>query len=99
MPSANLPSRNPPSSPRCCTAADPPRRRIRRPGVVVSGSTRLLGLGITFWSAQRCLDRQLGIGEMLLLGTVAAGVAGSILALSLAAIGYRALRPQFERMN
>jgi ABC-type bacteriocin/lantibiotic exporter with double-glycine peptidase domain len=68
-------------------------------GVVVSGGTRLLGLAITFWSAQRCLERQLGIGEMLLLGTVAAGVAGSILALSLAAIGYRALRPQFERMN
>jgi ABC-type bacteriocin/lantibiotic exporter with double-glycine peptidase domain len=47
----------------------------------------------------RCLENQLGIGEMLLTTSMAAGLSGSILAMTNSFIGYRALAPQFERMN
>jgi ABC-type bacteriocin/lantibiotic exporter with double-glycine peptidase domain len=68
-------------------------------GVVVSSGTRLLGIGITIWAVYRCLDSQLAIGEMLLLTSMAAGLSGSILAMSGAWIGFRSLAPQFARMD
>jgi ATP-binding cassette, subfamily B, bacterial len=68
-------------------------------GVAVGGATRLLGVGITIWGVYRCLDNQLGIGEMLLTTSMAAGLSGSLLGMANAWIGYRALAPQFERLN
>jgi ABC-type bacteriocin/lantibiotic exporter with double-glycine peptidase domain len=68
-------------------------------GVVVGGGTRLLGVGISIWGVYRCLGSQLGVGEMLLVTSMAAGLSGSILAVSNAWIGFRSLTPQFERMN
>jgi ABC-type bacteriocin/lantibiotic exporter with double-glycine peptidase domain len=68
-------------------------------GVAVGGATRLLGVGITIWGVYRCLESQLGIGEMLLTTSMAAGLSGSLLGMANAWIGYRALAPQFERMN
>jgi ABC-type bacteriocin/lantibiotic exporter with double-glycine peptidase domain len=47
----------------------------------------------------RCLESQLGIGEMLLTTSMAAGLSGSLLGMANAWIGYRALAPQFERLN
>jgi len=68
-------------------------------GLVVGGVSRALSVAVMAWAIYRSVSAELGIGEMILLTSVAAGLSGSLLALSGAWLGYRALQPQFERMN
>jgi ATP-binding cassette, subfamily B, bacterial len=75
------------------------QRAATRRGLLVSGSERVLGIGITVWAVYRCLDTGLGIGEMMLTTTLAAGLSGSILGLGGSFLEFRALEPQFERIN
>ena len=67
--------------------------------VVTGGASRLLGVCITVWGVYRTVQSQLGVGEMLFLTSMSAGLAGSILAIGSTWIGFVALTPQFERMN
>jgi ABC-type bacteriocin/lantibiotic exporter with double-glycine peptidase domain len=67
--------------------------------VITSGGTRILGVGITVWGVYRTVDSQLGVGEMLFITSVSAGLAGSILAIGNSWLGYVSLAPQFERVN
>ncbi len=68
-------------------------------GLVVGGAGRALGLAITIWAIYVCVSNASGIGEMMMITSIAAGLSGSLLALSGAWLGFRALEPQFERMN
>jgi ABC-type bacteriocin/lantibiotic exporter with double-glycine peptidase domain len=68
-------------------------------GVVTSGASRLLGVCITVWGVYRTVQSQLGVGEMLFVTSMSAGLAGAILAIGNTCIGFVALAPQFERMN
>jgi len=68
-------------------------------GVVTGGATRLLGVCITVWGVYRTVQSQLGVGEMLFLTSMSAGLAGAILAIGSTWIGFVSLAPQFERMN
>ena len=68
-------------------------------GVATGGASRLLGVAITVWGVCRTVDNQLGVGEMLFLTSMSAGLAGSILAIGSAWIGFVSLTPQFERVN
>jgi ABC-type bacteriocin/lantibiotic exporter with double-glycine peptidase domain len=66
---------------------------------VVSGAGRALGIAITTWSIYACVASKLGIGEMMMLSSIAAGLSASLLAISGAWLSFRTLEPQFERMN
>lgn len=68
-------------------------------GLVVGGAGRALGLAITTWAIYVCVSNASGIGEMMMITSIAAGLSGSLLALSGAWLGFRALEPQFDRMN
>jgi ABC-type bacteriocin/lantibiotic exporter with double-glycine peptidase domain len=67
--------------------------------LVVSGAGRALGIAITTWSIYACVSSHLGIGEMMMLSSIAAGLSASLLAISGAWLSFRTLEPQFERVN
>ncbi len=67
--------------------------------LVVSGAGRTLGIAITTWSIYACVASHLGIGEMMMLSSIAAGLSASLLAISGAWLSFRTLEPQFDRMN
>jgi len=65
----------------------------------VGGVSRALSVAVMAWAIYRSVSSELGIGEMILLTSISAGLSGSLLSLSGAWLGFRALEPQFERMN
>jgi ATP-binding cassette subfamily B protein RaxB len=67
--------------------------------LTLSGIQRVVGLGVTTWAVLRCVSSELGVGEMFLVTGLAAGLSGSLLALSGSWLGFRALAPQFARLN
>ena len=68
-------------------------------GVFTGGAARLLGVAITVWGVYRTVDSRLGVGEMLMLTSLSAGLSGSILAIGNAWIGFISLAPQLERVD
>ena len=82
------------------TVASTERARVSTlRNLVVGGAGRALGVAITTWSIYACIASSLGIGEMMMLTSIAAGLSASLLAISGAWLGFRMLEPQFERVN